>query len=68
MIFDLAGVPAFEVIQDPLNYYTRTHHSTMDLLDYVSIDDLKQSAAVLAALLYEAANEPAMVPRRPLNN
>jgi hypothetical protein len=37
----------------------------MGLLDYVPLDDSKQSAAVLAALLYEAANDPSMVPRKP---
>jgi carboxypeptidase Q len=64
-VFDRAGIPGFAVIQDPLNYMTRTHHSTMDLLDYAPPDDLKSSALVLAALLYEAANDPAMVPRKP---
>jgi hypothetical protein len=64
-VFDRAGIPAFEVIQDPLNYMTRTHHSTMDFVDYVPPDDLKTSALVLAALIYEAANNPAMVPRKP---
>jgi hypothetical protein len=65
-VLDQAGIPAFGFIQDPLNYYSRTHHSTMDMLDYVPADDLKQSAAVLAALVYEAANNPVMVPRKPL--
>ena len=63
--FDRAGLPGFEVIQDPLNYMTRTHHSTMDSMDYVPADDLKTSALVLAAIIYEAANDPAMVPRKP---
>jgi hypothetical protein len=64
-VFDRAGIPAFAVIQDPLNYMTRTHHSTMDTMDYVPADDLKTSGLVLAALIYEAANDPAMVPRKP---
>ncbi len=64
-VFDLAGIPAFAFIQDPLNYMTRTNHSTMDFLDYVPPNDLKLSALVLASLLYEAANDPAMVPRKP---
>jgi len=62
--FDHAGIPAFEVIQDPLNYYSRTHHSTMDLVDYVPPNDLKQGAAVLAAIVYQAANSPELVPRK----
>ena len=39
--FDRASLPGFEVIQDPLNYMTRTQHSTMDYMDYVPTDDLK---------------------------
>jgi len=62
--FDGAGIPAFAVIQDPLNYYSRTHHSNMDSYDYVSSEDLKLSAAIMAALIYQAAVHPEMVPRK----
>jgi carboxypeptidase Q len=61
----LVAFPHACQIQDPLNYMTRTHHSTMDSMDYVPADDLKTSGLVLAALIYEAANDPAMVPRKP---
>ena len=64
MAFDNAGIPGFAVIQDPLNYDSRTHHSTMDAADYVPADDLKASAAVLAALVYQASVAPEMVPRK----
>jgi len=62
--FDNAGIPGFAVIQDPLNYDSRTHHSTMDASDYVPADDLKASTAVLAALGYQASVAPEMVPRK----
>ena len=45
------------MLQDPL-HGPRSYHSNMDLFDYVVDDDLKQSAALLAWLLYRAANEP----------
>ena len=64
MAFDGAGIPAFAVIQDPLNYESRTHHSTMDAADYVPAEDLKASAAALAALAYQASVAPEMVPRK----
>ena len=64
MTFDSAGIPGFAMIQDPLNYESRTHHSTMDVADYVPADDLKASAAVLAALVYQASIAPEMVPRK----
>jgi hypothetical protein len=31
--FDAVGLPAFQFIQDPLKYGSRTYHSNMDLYD-----------------------------------
>jgi len=58
--FDLAGLPGFQFIQDPLDYDTRTHHSNMDVYDKLQPDDLRRNAVVLASFLYHAAmrNEP----------
>jgi hypothetical protein len=36
----------------------------MDVYDYLPPDDLKQSAAVLAALVYQAAQAPEKLRRR----
>jgi hypothetical protein len=55
--FDRAGLPTAVVIQDPL-YGARPNHTNMDLFDYVVDDDPKQSAALMAWVLYRAANEP----------
>jgi len=63
-IFDVLNVPAFQFIQDPLNYMTVTHHTNMDVYDYVIEDDLKQSAVLVAALVYHVANRDAMLPRK----
>ncbi|MCX6624206.1 MAG: M20/M25/M40 family metallo-hydrolase, partial [Acidobacteria bacterium] len=54
--FDSVGVPGFQFIQDPLDYFTRTHHSNMDLYDRAPAGDLMQTAAILASLAYHAAN------------
>ena len=64
--FDAVGIPAFQFIQDPLEYETRTHHSNMDVYDHLSIDDLKQAAQVVAAFIYNAAMRDGMMPRKPL--
>ncbi len=64
--FDEAGIPAFQFIQDPIEYETRTHHSNMDLYDRLQPGDLMQSAAVLASVVYHAANREEMLPRKPL--
>jgi hypothetical protein len=64
--FDEVGLPGFQFIQDPLEYSTLTHHSQMDTLDHVQATDLMQAAAVIATVVYDAANRPEMLPRKPL--
>ena len=51
MSFDAVGIPAFQFIQDPLEYETRTHHSNMDTYDHLSMDDLKQAPTIVAAFI-----------------
>jgi carboxypeptidase Q len=64
--FDAIGLPGFQFIQDPLDYGSRTHHSNEDVFDRVPPDDLKQCATIIAAFLYDAANAPEKLPRKPL--
>ena len=64
--FDAIGLPGFQFIQDPLDYWSRTHHSNEDVLDRVPAQDLKQAAIILATFAYDAANADDMVPRKPL--
>jgi carboxypeptidase Q len=63
--FDLAGIPAFAFMQDPLDYMTQNHHSNMDLYDYVEAGDLMQASAVLASFVYHAATREQLLPRKP---
>lgn len=62
-MFERAGIPGLSFVQDPLDYETRTHHSTMDLSDYVRIPDVAASATTLAAILERVANAPDLLPR-----
>jgi Zn-dependent M28 family amino/carboxypeptidase len=64
--FDDVGLPGFQFIQDPLDYSTVTHHSSMDTLDHVVAADLVQASAVIAAVVAQEANAPEMMPRKPL--
>jgi carboxypeptidase Q len=64
--FDAVGIPGFQFIQDPLDYGTRTHHSSLDTYEHLQPGDLMQAAAVLAWFVYEAANRPEPLPRKPL--
>lgn len=58
-----AGIPTPGVIQDPLEYDTRTHHTNSDTYDRLVADDLRQAAVVIATLLYNTANRDQMLPR-----
>jgi carboxypeptidase Q len=64
--FDAVGIPAFEFIQDPLEYETRTHHTNMDTYDHLLIDDLKQATIIVAAFVYNTAMRNDLLPRKPL--
>ncbi len=64
--FFQAGIPAPGVIQDPLEYDTRTHHTNSDTYDRLVPDDLRQAAVVIATLLYNTAMRDEMLPRMPL--
>jgi Zn-dependent M28 family amino/carboxypeptidase len=61
--FDGIGLPAFQFIQDPLEYATRTHHANMDVYDKVVVDDLQFNAIMTAYLAWKAANARERVPR-----
>jgi len=58
-----AGVRSASLLQDKLRYETLTHHSAMDVYDYLPENDLKQASAVVATLLYNAAQDGALPPK-----
>jgi carboxypeptidase Q len=60
------GVPAFQFIQDPLDYASRIHHSSLDSYDHLKIADLKQAAVVLASMLWMCAEREQPLPRMPV--
>ena len=64
--FDDVGIPAFQFMQDRLEYNSRTHHSNMDVVDRVQRDDLVQMAVVVAAFAYNTATREEKLPRKPL--
>lgn len=64
--FDAVGIPAFQFIQDPVEYSTRTHHTNMDSYDHLLADDLKQAATIIAAFVYNAAMRDRQMPRKAL--
>jgi carboxypeptidase Q len=63
MPFNAVGLPGFQFIQDPLNYDSRTHHSSLDVYEEAVPDDLKQAAVIMASVVYHAAMRDQMMPR-----
>ena len=57
------GLPAFQFIQDPLDYETRVHHTDADTFDHLRPEDLRQAALVLTTLLVETAMRDQPLPR-----
>lgn len=57
------GLPAFQFIQDPLDYESRTHHTDLDTYDHLRAADLRQAAVVMAAVLLDAAESETPLPR-----
>jgi hypothetical protein len=64
--FNAVGLPGFQFIQDPMDYFNTTHHSQVDTLDHVRGEDLMQASSIIATIVYQAANRPDLLPRKPL--
>jgi carboxypeptidase Q len=60
------GLPAFQFIQDPLDYESRVHHTDLDTYDHLRIQDMRQASVVLASVLMSAANSDKTLARKTL--
>lgn len=65
--FDAIGLPGFQFIQDPVEYWSRTHHSNADVFERAQADDLKQASVILATFAYNAAMADEKLPRKPID-
>jgi carboxypeptidase Q len=63
--FDDVGLPGFQFIRDFMENNPRTAHTNMDVYDHVLEDDLKQTAAIAATFIYQAAMRDEKLPRKP---
>jgi carboxypeptidase Q len=64
--FDRVGLPGFQFIQDPLDYFSKTHHTNMDTYDRIQENDLMQAAVVIAAVVWQTAQREEKLPRKAL--
>ncbi|MCD2322753.1 M20/M25/M40 family metallo-hydrolase [Sphingomonas sp. IC-56] len=65
MFFSGVGIPAFQFIQDPLDYGSRLHHTSADTFDHLKPADMRQASVILAAFLLQAANAEKPLARVP---
>lgn len=63
--FDRVGLPGFQFVQDPADYFSHVHHTHLDTYDHVVPEDLKQAAAIIASFAYHAAMRDERLPRKP---
>ena len=64
LAFDAIGLPGFQFIQDPIEYFSRTWHTTQDVSDRTIEEDLKQSATIMATFAYNSAMANEKLPRK----
>jgi hypothetical protein len=64
--FDEVGLPGFQWIRDYMEgNNTRAPHTNMDTYDHVLENDLKESAATAAFVIYDLAMRDERLPRKP---
>jgi carboxypeptidase Q len=64
LAFDAVGLPGFQFIQDPVEYTTRTWHTTQDVSDRILEEDLKRSAIIMATFAHNSAMSDEKLPRK----
>jgi hypothetical protein len=60
------GIPGYQFVQDPLDYGSRVHHSSIDTFDHLKAEDLRQASVIMAGMLLQAANSAKTLPRMPI--
>ena len=62
MSFLKSGLPAFQFIQDDLEFFNVAFHTNMDVFDRLVEEDLQQASVVLASFAYHAATRDGQFP------
>lgn len=61
--FNQAGLPGISVNQDPIEYFTHTWHTNLDTYERIIEGDVKKSAIIVAAAVYQLSMRDDMLPR-----
>lgn len=63
LTFDAAGIPSFEWIQDPRNYFSHQLHTNLDNPSLLDFDSVRRNAAIIAGVVYHTAMRDDRLPR-----
>jgi len=63
--FNNAGLPGIGSQQDPIEYFAGTWHTNIDTYERIIEDDVKKSAVIFAAAVYQLAMRDELLPRFP---
>jgi len=66
LAFQALGLPGFQFIQDPVSYYNRNHHASMDVYDQLVPEDMVKNSIIMAVFAYSAAQRDEKLPRLPV--
>ena len=61
--FNNAGLPGIGLAQDPFDYNSFTHHTTLDTYERIYEEDVREGAVEIASAVYAVAMADQMVPR-----
>ncbi len=61
--FNVAGLPGIGALQDPIEYFTYTWHTNLDTYERIVEEDVKATAALVAAGVYELSMRDELLPR-----
>ncbi len=61
--FNNAGLPGIGTTLDPIEYGSHTWHTNLDTFERIIPEDLRQSAIVIAAAVYELSMRDELLPR-----
>lgn len=61
--FSFAGLPVVNLVQDGMEYFDYTWHTSVDTLERISAEDVARTATVMASVAYHLANREQLLPR-----
>ena len=67
VVLDHYNIPSFQMMQDPLAFYSLTLHTNMDVLEFIPEEIVKKNIVIMTWLLYSLAEEESMVSRKNKN-